>query len=81
MFTWTVKPSRMIGDLDNQRPDMWSSSVPGNVSSWSTYQWRCSSYFVFNTTYPIKRNVQQYVNLLHTYKSSAGLAGARLLSA
>jgi hypothetical protein len=37
MFARTAKPVRLIGDPNNQRPDMWSSAAPGNVSSLSTY--------------------------------------------
>jgi len=57
MFTRTAKPVRLIGDPNNQRPDMWSSVVPENVSSLSTHQWRCSYYFALNTTRLIKRNL------------------------
>jgi hypothetical protein len=32
MLTQTTKPIRMNGDPDNQRLDMWSFAVPGNVS-------------------------------------------------
>ena len=33
MFTRTAKPVQMNGNPENQRPDMWSSALPGNVSS------------------------------------------------
>jgi len=38
MFTRTTKPVRMYGSPDNQSRHVWSSAVPGKVSSWSTYQ-------------------------------------------
>jgi hypothetical protein len=48
MFTGRVKPIRIIGDPDNQRPDNWRSTVIGSlIRKWKEEQ-RCPGFLGLN---------------------------------